>query len=153
MKTNWVIVLGLTLFGCGSVDPLIERVHTVKVATGDLEIETIYGLPPFTDSPIPVYLRIVNHGSAADSLLSVSSPAAEQIMMHGGDMSAMEVLPIPAGQSLVMEPGGLHLMLMPPTPRLVRGDSVEISLSFAQSGEVTFVVPVIAHVDVDAVRN
>jgi hypothetical protein len=122
------------------------------VTSGELQVHTIYALPPFTDAPMPVYFTVANRGSAADTLLRVASPSSASVMFHGAAMEMLGAQPIAAGGSLAFEPGGTHVMLSPPLPKFARGDSLEVTLTFAHAGQVTLWAPVIGYDEVDEVR-
>lgn len=72
-------------------------------------------------------------------LIGITTPAAGMAMIHqmsteGGVMSMSEMsdgLPVPADQTVVLAPGGTHLMLMDLTGPLVAGETVPLTLTFA----------------------
>jgi copper(I)-binding protein len=141
-------LLALGLAACG--DPLLERVASRTVTTGDLAVHTIYALVPFRDSPLPVYFTVRNVGTTSDTLLGATSSASASVMLHGsGAMDAAGSLVVPPSGELILAPGGTHLMLEPPLPPFARGDSVEVTLRFAQAGEVQLWVPIIGYEDVE----
>jgi len=58
---------------------------------------------------------------------------------EGGEMMTMkevEEIAVPAGETVVLEPGGYHVMLIDLVDPLVVGDKIEITLVFAEAGEV-----------------
>ncbi|MFP4312527.1 MAG: copper chaperone PCu(A)C [Nitriliruptoraceae bacterium] len=57
-------------------------------------------------------------------------------------MREIEQLPVPAGSTAVLVPGGNHLMLIDLADDLVPGDEFDLTLSFAEAGEVTVTVEV-----------
>lgn len=142
-----VAVLVVFLAACG--DRVARRVASHQVTHGDLVVHTLYALPPFTDSPMPVYLTIRNAGSAPDTLLGAASPASATVLLHGsGAMDAAEALEVPAGGERILAPGGTHLMLEPPlAEEVARGDSVEVTLRFARAGAVTVWAVVVGYDD------
>ena len=98
-----------------------------------------------------VYLYIDNHSAKPDKLLAVSSPAAKMMMpmtMKQGANGMMEMVDvpegfvIPAGGHFVFKPGAEHLMLMGLTAPLKDGDKIQVTLTFANSGDTTITVPV-----------
>lgn len=143
------VLLAVFLAACG--DPVVRRVASLQVTHGDLVVHTLYALPPFTDSPMPVYLAIRNTGAVPDTLLGATSPATATVLLHGsGAMDAADALDVPAGGERVLAPGGTHLMLEPPVAReFARGDSVEVTLRFARAGSVTVWAPVVGYDDLD----
>jgi copper(I)-binding protein len=98
------------------------------------------------------FLQIENRGTADDSLLSASSPAASRVEIHTmhmeGDvmkMRALERLDIKAGQTVAMKPGsGVHLMLMGLKKPLVVGETVAVTLNFRNAGKVDVTAEVAA---------
>lgn len=104
-----------------------------------------------------VYFEIANTGDADDALVGVSvDPAvAGKAELHetaaaegddgmgdddgmGGGMMEMrpvDRIEVPAGDTVVLEPGGYHVMLLELAAPLQAGDTVEVTLSFEESGE------------------
>lgn len=96
------------------------------------------------------YLTIRNTGSAADTLVSVETPAAERGEIH--DMTTTDGvmrmrrlaggIEIPAGGTIELKPGGMHLMLINLKQPLVAGARVSVKLIFKSgvTGEVALPV-------------
>jgi len=85
----------------------------------------------------------------ADSLKSVSTPAAERVEIHDMDMSGgmmrmntIDVLPLPAGRPVALQPGAMHLMLIRPKGALASGSAVPITLRFGKAAPMTVKAPV-----------
>jgi len=147
-RSRWKLALTGLLMTVACGDPVLRRVASDTVTSGALSVHTAYALPPFTDSPMPVYLTVRNAGPAADTLLGATSSASAHVMLHGsGAMDAAGSLAVPPGDALVLAPGGTHLMLQPPLPRFARGDSVAVTLRFARAGEVTIRAVVVDYAD------
>ena len=96
-----------------------------------------------------VYLRIVNHGAAADRLVAARTPVADraephQTKMDGGimKMRPLSALTIAPGQTIELKPGGDHLMLTGLKRKLERGDSFPLMLRFEKAGEIQVMVAV-----------
>ncbi|MFC8718881.1 copper chaperone PCu(A)C [Kitasatospora sp. NPDC057198] len=90
------------------------------------------------------YLTVRNAGGA-DTLVSVSSPAAGSVTMHRSTDTSMEQvdrMDVPAGGTLDLSRGGAHLMIMDWTEQPVLGDELELDLQFAKAGRVVVRVPV-----------
>ncbi|GAA2105574.1 copper chaperone PCu(A)C [Kitasatospora saccharophila] len=90
------------------------------------------------------YLTVRNAGGA-DTLVSVSSPAAGSVTMHRSTDSSMEqveAMDVPAGGTLDLSRGGAHLMIMNWTEQPSLGDELELDLQFAKAGRVVVRVPV-----------
>jgi len=82
------------------------------------------------------FMLLQSGGDAA--LVAVATPAAKiaqihEMAMEGGvmRMRAVDSLPLPAGKAVELSPGGYHLMLLDLTRPLKEGDSVPLSLTFA----------------------
>jgi len=90
------------------------------------------------------YMTIINKGTAADRLVSASSPAAGKVEIHemsmqGNVMKMRGVaggLPIESGKTISLAPGGYHLMLMGLKTPLKQGDKVPVTLIFEKAGKV-----------------
>jgi copper(I)-binding protein len=57
-------------------------------------------------------------------------------------MRELEELPVPAGSTVLLVPGGNHLMLIDLAEDLVPGTEFDLTLTFAEAGEVTVTVEV-----------
>lgn len=100
-----------------------------------------------TPSAAPVgggYITIANRGSEPDSLLSVTSSAADRVEIHesateGGvmRMRPVERLTIAPGQTITFKPGGLHLMLLKPKVPLRQGNRLTADFAFEKAGAIT----------------
>ena len=77
--------------------------------------------------------------SAADmALVGVASPAAKVVEIHemarDGNvmrMRAIDKLVLPAGKAVELKPGGYHVMLMDLVQPLREGESIPVTLTFA----------------------
>jgi copper(I)-binding protein len=95
------------------------------------------------------YLTLVNADTVARTLVRAHSPWARatevhETMQHQGmtHMQARPSLPIAAGDSLVLAPGGLHLMLIDLTRAVAVGDTVPLTLHFADGDSLVVRAPV-----------
>ena len=93
------------------------------------------------------YVTIKNSSDLTDQLLSANTLAAKKVSLHKHfmevgmiKMRAVGSVKIPAYSTVVMKPGGLHLMLMGIKSPLVKGDSLDLSLTFQKAG--TFTIPI-----------
>jgi periplasmic copper chaperone A len=100
--------------------------------------------PPMgADRPAAGYLTITG-GEEADALIAAASPVATTVEIHetapdASGMMAMhpvDRIDVAAGATVNLEPGGYHLMLMGVTEMPAVGETVEITLTFEQAGEV-----------------
>jgi periplasmic copper chaperone A len=90
------------------------------------------------------YMTITNKGTAADRLVSVSSPAAGKVQIHEMSMqdNVMKMreltggLQIEAGKTVSLSPGGYHLMMIELKAPLKAGDKVPVTLTFEKAGKV-----------------
>ena len=95
------------------------------------------------------YCRIVNSG-AADRLIGARSSAARTVELHTttdsrgvAEMARATEIPIGATATVTLAPGGTHMMLVGIAAPLVAGTPIEITLVFANAGEIDVAVPVI----------
>jgi copper(I)-binding protein len=97
------------------------------------------------------YFDIVNHGEAADRLVSVTTAAAAHAELHssGTDaMGMMQMMPLPegiavaAGETHALTPGGEHVMLTGLTAPLTDGEQVTLTLTFEHAGAIIVEAPV-----------
>lgn len=90
------------------------------------------------------YLTVTNTGEVPARLVGGDSAAAARIEIHemaiaDGVMRMRELadgLTIPPGETVALEPGGYHLMLMALAEPLVAGQTVAITLRFAEAGTI-----------------
>ncbi|MEM8555882.1 MAG: copper chaperone PCu(A)C [Pseudomonadota bacterium] len=97
------------------------------------------------------FMVIKNMGASDDRLVSASSPIAERVELHthkedaNGMMKMMEVeegFAIPAGGMHKLGRGGDHVMFLGLNTSLEQGDTVEVTLTFEQAGDMTMTIPV-----------
>ena len=96
------------------------------------------------------FLQIRNTGQSADTLVAVATDAAERAELHetviennfAKMLARPDGLAVPAQGQLVFGPGGNHIMLVGLKQSLTAGMTVKLTLSFAQAGSVSVVVPV-----------
>jgi periplasmic copper chaperone A len=90
------------------------------------------------------YMRLSDHGTQPDQLVSASSPVARKIELHVFNVengiygmhpvSAIQVSPGTA--PTVLEPGGAHVMLEGLTQPLKAGDRFPLTLTFEKAGKL-----------------
>lgn len=108
-----------------------------------------HGAPATGMGNAAVYVAISNQGERLDALLSAATDAAEatelhQTIMEGGT-ARMRPLPrfeVPARGKLEMRPGGYHIMLLGLRRDLKPGDTVKVTLTFQQAGQMVIEAPV-----------
>jgi copper(I)-binding protein len=122
--------------------PALVQAHEVKA--GDLTLQHPHLRASMGQSPTTAgYLTIVNSGTVADRLVSVSCACASGVMVHStqitGGMASMKALSgvdVPAGGTVVLAPGGMHLMVMGLKAPIKAGAMVDMTLTFAKAGKV-----------------
>lgn len=104
-------------------------------------------IPPQTITA--AYMAIHNQGPET-ALVSASTPAADVIEIHvmttDGNMMRMKKinrLPIPTNGSATLQPGGNHLMLIGLKRDLTPGDTLPLTLTFANGQIQTIDAPII----------
>lgn len=107
-------------------------------------------LPSTTGS---VWLKITNTTDADEALIGATIPGCGVIELHDmvmkGDVMVMQPveggeIPIPAGETVELMRGGLHIMCIEKEAPLEVGTQVDITLEFANAGEVDVTAPVVA---------
>jgi periplasmic copper chaperone A len=96
------------------------------------------------------YFTVHNHSTQDVSLSNVSSSAFVRAELHQHShtdgmmrMEQLDQIVIPAGQSVTLAPGGLHLMLFEPADSLKAGQTVKLSLHFADGQQLSVDLPVV----------
>ena len=100
--------------------------------------------PAATGGNAAVYLTLVNKGNVSDTLVDVSSNAAETVNIHETRMErdVMRMTPVsrievPAEGRAELKPGGFHVMLVGLKRDLNHSDVVSVTLRFERSVEIT----------------
>lgn len=97
------------------------------------------------------FMLIHNSGETADRLIGASSDAAARTELHthlddgNGVMRMVHVeegFELPADGMISMKRGGKHVMLMGLNGPMAAGETVTITLTFGQAGDVVVEVPV-----------
>ncbi|KUF16609.1 MULTISPECIES: copper chaperone PCu(A)C [Streptomyces] len=110
-----------------------------RIAVGDARVFLPYGGKTETAA----FFRITNSGESGDTLLSVASPEADDVMLsrtveRAGNVESMRMVDsaaVPARSVVRMTPEGLDVMLSPRRP-LRLGDEVPFVLRFRHGGDV-----------------
>lgn len=84
------------------------------------------------------YFTLTNSGEAPRQLIGVSADGYMMAHIHKTEvkddiatMSSVDLLEVAPGQSIAFEQGGLHIMLMRPKAPLAEGETVDLTLEFA----------------------
>ncbi len=142
--TLLLLALILLLAACGGGDA------TTEPAAGGIIIEDAWARPPaMAGGNGAAYFLVRNDGDTDDRLIAVSSTLAmaemhQSVMADDGTMTmnAVDGVDVPAGQTVAFERGGLHIMFMGVAEPPVVGDTVQLTLTFQNAGEITLDVPV-----------
>jgi hypothetical protein len=165
-------VLGLVFGALPASAPGGEEATTAHggVVAGSIRVFGAYVREPASPDVAAAYLSIANDGTQPDTLLSVSSGAADTVAVHdvpgqtpvptpsqapgarvggGGadagtsDMLATGPLTIPGGSTVTLAPTRGHLMLQGLDGTLRPGDQVNLLLTFKHAGQVLVSAPVV----------
>lgn len=90
------------------------------------------------------YVKIVNHGSEADRLVSATGEIAGRTEIHEMavddkgvmTMRPIEGLEVPAGGEVELKPGGFHIMFLDLKDARKKGETFAGSLTFEKAGTV-----------------
>lgn len=154
-----VAVVALPLAACGSDSDSSDS--DAGSTSGKIEVhDAIVAVPP-NPSQAAVRFVIENGTDVDDELVAASSPVAERTEVHKSDVddegrSTMEAVPslaIPAGESVTFEAGGLHVMLTGITEELTAGETVPLTLTFEEAGDIAVTVEVVAPGDDDHMED
>ena len=110
----------------------------------ELLVQDAWARPGQAGGTSAIYFAIDNPLDTADTLLGVTSDAAETVEMHMTQMEndvmtmlPQRTVPVAALSTVKFEPGGLHVMLINLKKDLKAGDSFSATLSFDRAGPVT----------------
>lgn len=115
-------------------------------SVGDIEIGHPWArLAPATAPVVGGYLTLTNAGSQPDTLIGGTTAAAERVEIHEMRIEdgVARMRPLSDGQEIgpgatvELEPGGIHLMFVNPERAFSEGERFEVTLAFAQAGDVT----------------
>lgn len=153
MNFHRVVALGVLVATLGACKPADAPppVPVSEAVVGGLRVSGAW----VRATPIPGvsgagYMRISNIGNTADTLLGGSTPLAERLEIHqmanvDGVMQMRELpdgVVIPPGDSVELAPSGTHLMLIQVDHALRAGETVPVTLRFAQAGTLKLNLPV-----------
>ncbi|CAO5159178.1 periplasmic copper chaperone A [Frankia sp. AiPs1] len=134
----------------GAVPP--SPAGTASADLGELRIRGAYIPQQASDTDAAAYFSVTNTGDAADTLTSITTPAAPTVSLHttvskGGaeSMQMISRLAVPAHGTAALTVGHDHAMLENPVHRLAKGQRVPLTLTFAHAGTVTLAVPVLGY--------
>ncbi|NQD36662.1 copper chaperone PCu(A)C [Permianibacter sp. IMCC34836] len=130
-----------------TVLPVLAPPLLAAEATGITVQDGYVRLPP-PGSPAAAYFTLKNAG-AARALVDADCACAGMTMIHESaekngmaTMRHVDSAPLPQGGELVLKPGGLHVMMMRLQTPLKLGDSVQLTLKFADGDTLAITLPV-----------
>ena len=143
-----VALLAPILAGCeaGNGAPVLEFHPAANGAAGSagaLTVSDVFILGGANGQPVPaggsasMFLSVYNGGSTADKLVGVDTAgAAKSVQLTGGS------IPVPAQSMADLEGPQPKVVLRNLSKKLTAGTTVEVLLSFQNSGSVELSVPV-----------
>lgn len=112
-------------------------------APATLSVHNAWARPADSGASTALYFILANSGSAADTLIGVSSTEAEVTELHVSTqragmmhMSPVRTLPVPAADSVAFRPLGGHVMMMRLLRPLAAADTVTATLAFSSGQQV-----------------
>jgi copper(I)-binding protein len=120
-------------------------------AAGDMMVHKPWSRPTPAGATVGGgYLTLMNHGSAADRLVSVEAPFAEKAEIHeslteDGVAKMREItggVEVKPGATVEFKPGGKHVMFIGLRSPMAQGETRKVALVFEKAGrlEVEFAV-------------
>ena len=146
----FALVLLLAACGSGDAEPPAGSADSGSATVGSLTIEGAWARPPaMAGGNGAAYFTVRNDGDTADRLIAVASPLAmaemhESVMADDGTMAMnpVEGVDVPPNGSVEFKRGGLHVMFMGIAEPPAVGDTVSLTLTFQNAGDVTVNLPV-----------
>jgi hypothetical protein len=117
--------------------PALAQLQTVNIENPWIRFIT-------PNTPAAGYFTVTNVGAHPVVITGASSPDCGSLMLHQSrnvsGTERMDTVPsvtIPARGSLSFSPGGYHLMCMSPSPKVVVGATVPVTLTFQDKRSIT----------------
>ena len=130
------LLLVLSVVACGSAAST-----TTQPAGGFVSVSGAWVRAAASGGMSAAYLTITNGRLDDETLVGVSTPAAQSASLHQTTtkngvtgMEPVDGIAIPAGGTVVLEPGGYHIMLEGLTGDLAAGQVVQLTLTFEGAG-------------------
>ncbi len=133
---------------------LLALAFAVPVQAGGAA-DAVRVVDPYVRQPPPgamataAFMVLKNTGTADTRLVRVANPASATTEMHthlndGGVMRMRQVpdIAVKAGGEAVLQPGGLHVMMIELKSPLKAGDSVPLTLTYADGSSKVIDAPV-----------
>jgi periplasmic copper chaperone A len=139
MKKGFV----LTLFALLAIS-MAASLAACAPRGGSFAVQEAWARPASAGGNSAVYFVIDNPLAEADTLLGAQCEAAMMTEVHMTETDAsgksmmkhQESVGVPSGQKVEFKPGGLHVMLMNLKNDLEPGQTLPVTLQFANAGEV-----------------
>lgn len=125
---------------------------SISVGEGGDELLSA-SVPSDVAGTVELHETVMADESMTDDSMTETTMADDADTTMGGDMTdttmgddhssgmmtmrQVDKIEIPANETVALEPGGLHIMLLDMQKTLAVGDTVEVTLEFANAGEVT----------------
>lgn len=118
-----------------------------------------FAAPAISDAWIPeqppgamasaVFLNMTNATDKPEALVKAEAPGFKRVELHRSievdgmhKMIEQKEIVVPAHGETKLAPGGYHIMLIQPEKRLQAGDTLPVTLTFADGSRETITVPV-----------
>lgn len=153
MRSHLALFAVLFAAACGAPqqETTAPAAETTSPAAETLSVRDAWASPTPGGAQVSAgYLTIVNGTAAADTLVSATSPRATSVEVHEMSMDGVVMrmrqvtggLTIQSGGEVALAPGGNHLMFMGVTQPFAEGESIPVTLTFANAGVVEVQLPV-----------
>lgn len=146
MATPEMAMSGMNMSNSGAATPVWDATCVGIHVVGAWARPSIPGA-----STSAAYALLVNLTDADETLVSAHTEIAQATELHEmrmGENDVMQMRPveggirIPAGGAALLQPGGLHVMLIGLTAEVPTDSTLDLTLTFANSGEMRLTVPV-----------
>lgn len=147
MTRNFVGLIALLMAMAG---PLASSAEAADSEGNGARVEQAWARASIgTSRPAAAYVTVVNESDRAVTVTGASSPVAEKAEVHKTvkDGTTMKMVPagpieIPAGGRIEMKPGGYHIMLMNLKQAIGKGESLDLTLRFADGAQLNVIASV-----------
>lgn len=138
-----LVLLIVSLTACGGSD---------SPESGEMVIENVQANMTMPSDTGSVWVKITNNTGQDDALVGAEVPGCGTIELHNmvmdGDVMVMRQveggeIPIPNGEIVELKQGGLHIMCIGKEAPLAVGDSLDITLNFANAGTMDVTASVV----------
>jgi copper(I)-binding protein len=124
-------------------------VTACRGGAGEMKVVDAWSRPGLHQGNSGVFFVIENATPGDDTLLYADSEVASAVEIHRtvqeGEVMKMvfqESVPVPARSQVEFKPGDLHVMLIGLVRDLAPGDTFNLTLHFAQAGDILLAVEV-----------